>query len=71
MATRAAQESAERVTITRTGRPQRSVAGIGGDIAFPPTVALVRLGGVDGFDQDKHAGEGDEGGEVLGGLLAA
>jgi hypothetical protein len=29
------------------------------------------LGGVDGFDQDKHAGEGDEGGEVLGGLLAA
>ena len=30
-----------------------------------------RLGGVDGFDQDKHAGEGDEGGEVLGGLLAA
>ena len=30
-----------------------------------------KLGGVDGFDQDKHAGEGDEGGEVLGGLLAA
>jgi len=33
--------------------------------------AEFELGGVDGFDQDKHAGEGDEGGEVLGGLLAA
>ena len=29
------------------------------------------LGGVDGFDQDERAGEGNEGSEVLGGLLAA
>ena len=29
------------------------------------------LGGVDGFDEDKAAGEGDEGGVVLSGLFAA
>ncbi len=30
-----------------------------------------RLGGVDGFDQDEAAGEGDDGGVVLGRLFAA
>jgi hypothetical protein len=38
---------------------------------IPLDFGRIWLGGVDGFDQDKHAGEGDEGGEVLGGLLAA
>jgi len=32
---------------------------------------LSRLGGVDGFDQDKGTGERDEGSEVLRRLLAA
>src|SRR6202162_4489823 len=32
---------------------------------------MMMLGRVDGFDQDERAGEGNEGSEVLGGLLAA
>ena len=32
---------------------------------------MIELGRVDGFYQDERAGEGNEGGEVLGGLLAA
>ena len=32
---------------------------------------LELLGGVDGFDQDEHTGQGDESGEVGSGLLTA
>ena len=71
-ATPSLEETCTLYSLPVSRRTHRQVNGV--RLAFG--IPLCRaggstLGGVDGFDQDKHAGEGDEGGEVLGGLLAA